>query len=57
MLEAITTSEIPEAEIEEEMAKLTEEVQAEAAEELVPIEIEERVEAVREGREKESETK
>jgi DNA replication protein DnaD len=54
MLEAVTTSEIPEAEIEEEMAKLIEEVQAEAAEELKPIEIEERVKAVREAREKES---
>ncbi len=57
MLEAVTTSEIPEAEIKEEMAKLTEEVQAEAAEELKPIEIEERAEAVREGKEKESRAK
>lgn len=57
MLEAVTTSEIPEAEIKEEMAKLVEEVQAEAAEELKPIEIEERAEAVREGKEKESKAK
>jgi hypothetical protein len=53
MLEAVTTAEIPEAEIEEEMTKLIEEVQAEAAEELKPIEIEERAEAVKTGKEKE----
>lgn len=57
MIDALTTSEIPEAEIEEEMAKLTEEVQAEAAEELRPIEIEERAEVVKTGKAKESKTK
>lgn len=57
MMETMTTTEIPEAEIEEEMTKLTEEVQAEAAEELKPVEIEERAEAVKEEKEEESKAK
>lgn len=56
-LATVTTGEIPEPVINEEMAKLAEEVQAEAAEELKPVEIEERAEAVKEGKEKEEKAK
>lgn len=54
-LSSITTGEVSDQEVDEEMQKLAEEVQAETAEELKPVEIEERAEAARTGGEKESE--
>lgn len=55
-LSTITTGEVSDQEVNEQMERLAEEVQAEAAEELKPVEIEERAEAARTGAEKESES-